>query len=485
MDFQIPFQSFAHQHKVKHLALYHALKHVIVAGQLTYGMKLPSSRELAALYLLSRGTVNQVYEMLAAEGYVTSVVGSGTYTAFQPQDKEKDASQRAALRLSRFGEALQSQNLRVKESISDIAVSFVIGKPDFKHFPHEIWSRVMYSEVREMMVSLQKEAFVTQGHLPLREAIARYLLRARGIQTQVEDIIVLNGSMQAIALISQLLVNPGESVVMERPGFAGFRSAIKAAGGKVIEAEVDQAGMKLADWEARLLFVTPSRQFPTGAVLSLERRQALLQWAARQGAIIVEDDYDSEFRHHGRPIEPLKVLDAQGRVVYIGTFSKTMHPDLRLGYAVVPSGLRDAFLKAKQLFEPHPTGILEQRALASFMNSGQYERHLRRMKRIYSRRYDCMFTEMTRMLGDLFEFIPSDAGLHMFAWWKGSHEKWSRFKAACRDAGINWSDGDPNYAEHKQRPSACFGFSHLEEPEMRKGIDMMRNIANSIMPELE
>jgi GntR family transcriptional regulator/MocR family aminotransferase len=253
-----------------------------------------------------------------------------------------------------------------------------------------------------------------------------------------------------------------------------------AAGGKVIEAEVDHAGIKLADWDARLLFVTPSRQFPTGAVLSMERRQALLQWATRRGAIIVEDDYDSEFRHHGRPIEPLKALDAQGRVVYIGTFSKTMHPDLRLGYAVVPSGLRDAFLKAKQLFEPHPTAILEQRALASFMNSGQYERHLRRMKRIYSRRYEGMFAEMTRRLSDLFEHIPSDAGLHMFVWWKGSNDTWSRFKASCRDAGIIWSDGDPNYAEHKQRPSACFGFSHLEEPEILKGIDMMRTIADSM-----
>jgi GntR family transcriptional regulator/MocR family aminotransferase len=480
MDFQIQLQSFAHQYKVKHLALYHALKHAIVAGQLTYGMKLPSSRELAALYLLSRGTVNQVYEMLAAEGYVTSVVGSGTYAAFQRQDKEREASQDAAFRLSRFGEALQSQNLRVKEPIGDIVVSFAIGKPDLKRFPHDMWSRVMYSEVREMMNSLQEEAFLTQGHLPLREAIARYLLRARGIQAQAEDIVVLNGSMQAIALLSQLLVNPGESVVMESPGFAGFRSAITAAGGKVIEAEVDQAGMKLADWEARLLFVTPSRQFPTGAVLSLERRQALLQWAIRRGAIIVEDDYDSEFRHHGRPIEPLKVLDAQGRVVYIGTFSKTMHPDLRLGYAVVPSGLRDAFLKAKQLFEPHPTAILEQRALASFMNSGQYERHLRRMKRIYSRRYEGMFAEMTRKLGDLFELIPTDAGLHMFVWWKGSDDKWSQFQAACRGAGIIWSDGDPNYAEHQQRPSACFGFSHLEEPEMRKGIDIMRHIADSM-----
>jgi GntR family transcriptional regulator/MocR family aminotransferase len=480
MDLQIQFQSFSHLYKVKHLALYHALKHAIVAGQLNYGMKLPSSRELAALYLLSRGTVNQVYEMLAAEGYVTSVVGSGTYVAFQPQDKEKDTSKHAALRLSRFGEALQSNKLRVMESIGDIVVSFDTGKPDFKHFPHVMWSRVMYSEVRAMMSSLQKEAFVTQGHLPLREAIARYLQRVRGIQAQAEEIIVLNGSMQAIALLSQLLVDPGESVVMECPGFAGFRNAIMAAGGNVIEAEVDQAGMKLADWEARLLFVTPSRQFPTGAVLSLERRQALLQWAARKGAIIVEDDYDSEFRHHGRPIEPLKALDTQGRVVYIGTFSKTMHPDLRLGYAVVSSGLRDALLKAKQLFEPHPTTILEQRALASFMNSGQYERHLRRMKRIYSRKYDRMFAEMTRTLGDLFEFIPSDAGLHMFAWWKGSNEQWKQFKTTCRDAGIIWSDGDPNYAEHKQRPSACFGFSHLEELEMLKGVEVMRKIADSI-----
>lgn len=480
MDFQIQYQSYFQQYKIKHLALYHAIKNSIVSGQLPYLFKLPSSRELAALYLLSRGTVNQVYEMLAAEGYVSTQLGSGTFIAYQQQNKLSDGVQGVKVKLSQWGEALVGQKLREFRHREAIKISFNTGIPDLLHFPHELWSRVMYAQVREMMESLQKEAFVSQGHLPLREAIARYLLRARGIQATAEDIVILNGSMQGIALITQLLVNPGDSVVCEYPGYSGFRRVVEVAGGAILEAKVDPWGIQPSDWEAQLLFVTPSRQFPTGVVLNLERRQALLQWAARRSAIIVEDDYDSEFRHHGRPIEPLKALDTQGRVVYLGTFSKTMHSDLRLGYAVVPVGLRDAFLKAKQLFEPHPAAILEQRALAVFMNCGQYERHLRRMKRIYSRRYACIYNEMISKLSDLFEFIPSDAGLHLFAWWKGGITEWQQYKTACEAAEVTWVNGDLAFTDREQRASACFGFSHLQESEIIEGVAIMRRVADQI-----
>jgi GntR family transcriptional regulator/MocR family aminotransferase len=476
LDFQIPFQRYTQQYKIKYLALYQAIKDAITSGQLAFQMKLPSSRELSALYLISRGTVNQVYEMLAAEGYVTTTIGSGTFVAFQLQEVEKNVDQSVKFKLSNWGEALQSDTLRSAKHKEEVRVNFAIGIPELATFPHELWSRYMYAEVRELVNSTQKEAFMPQGHLPLREAISRYLLRARGIQAEAEDIVILNGSMQAIALLSQLLIDPGEAVVVEYPGFHGFRRAINASRGIIIDAKIDHLGIQVADWNARLLFVTPSRQFPTGAVLSLERRQELLKWASRRGAIVIEDDYDSEFRHHGRPIEPLKILDTHGRVVYIGTFTKTMHPDLRLGYAVIPLGLRSSFLKAKQLFEPHPTSILEQRALAAFMNTGQYERHLRRMKRIYSRRYERMYAEMCNMLADLFEFVPSDAGLHLFAWWKRSFKEWEYYKEACRQAGVVWTDGDVYYTEQEQRASACFGFSHLQEDKIQAGIEMMREV---------
>ncbi|QGR00008.1 PLP-dependent aminotransferase family protein [Paenibacillus psychroresistens] len=480
MDFHIQYQSYMHQYKTKHLAIYHALKDAIVNGQLPYKLKLPSSRELADLYLLSRGTINLAYEMLAAEGYVSSSLGSGTFVAFQHQDKPLEPAPNSAIRLSQWGMAIMEQKLSDKISVDDIRINFGTGLPDLHFFPHEAWSRVMYAQVREMMESLQKEAFVTQGHLPLREAVARHLLRTRGIQATAEDIVILGGSMQGIALITQLLVNPGESVICEYPGYSGFRRVVEAARGKVIEGKVDQWGIQLANWPAQLIFVTPSRQFPTGVVLSLERRQGLLQWAANNSAIIVEDDYDSEFRHHGRPIEPLKVMDTEDRVVYLGTFSKTMHTDLRLGYAVVPTGLREAFLKAKQLIEPHPAAILEQRALAIFMNSGHYERHLRRMKRVYSKRYAVIYAEMNLKLLDLFDFVPSDAGLHLFAWWKGSLLEWNLYKNACEVAGVIWSLGDLAYMEREQRASVCFGFSHLLESEIIEGVAIMRRVADTM-----
>jgi GntR family transcriptional regulator/MocR family aminotransferase len=482
MDFHIQYLSYMQQYKTKHLAIYHALRDAILNGQLPYKLKLPSSRELAELYLLSRGTINQVYEMLAAEGYISTSLGSGTFVAFQHQDKLQEIIPNSAIRLSHWGKAIMKQKLRDIKRVADPKINFGTGLPDLHYFPHEAWSRVMYAQVREMMESLQKEAFVTQGHLPLREAIARHLLRTRGIQATAEDIVILNGSMQGIALITQLLVNPGESVVCEYPGYSGFRKVVEAARGEIIEGEVDQWGIQLANWPAQLIFVTPSRQFPTGVVLSLERRQALLQWAVNRAAIIVEDDYDSEFRHHGRPIEPLKVLDTQDRVVYLGTFSKTMHTDLRLGYAVVPSGLREAFLKAKQLIEPHPAAILEQRALAVFMNSGQYERHLRRMKRVYSKRYVIIYTEMNLKLQDLFDFVSSDAGLHLFAWWKGNLLEWNIYKKACEEAGVIWSQGDLAYMEREQRASVCFGFSHLQESEIIEGVTIMRSVADDLYP---
>ncbi len=478
MDFLIPFNVYLQKHRFKRAALYHALRDAIVGGALPYGTKLPSSRELARLYVVSRGTVNQAYEMLLAEGYVTASVGRGTHVSFQRRPGGAPGDNRTDMRLSAWGERVNGFPLR--EAKHAAKIEFTLGMPDKAAFPVHEWNRRMRAEVRQMVDRQLSDAFMAQGHLPLREAISLYLRRSRGMDAAPEQIVVVNGSMQAIALLTQLLVNPGEPVVAENPGYAGTRRAIEAAGGVVLAADVDACGMKVEDWPSRLLFVTPGKQFPTGAVLSLERRRQLLEWAARRGAVIVEDDYDSEFRWGGRPIEPLKALDTEDRVVYIGTFSKTMLTDLRIGYVVLPAGLTAPFVKAKQLYEPHPTGIMEQRALAAFMNAGRYERHLRKMKRVYSKKYETLLHLLQEKLSDYFRVAESEAGLHIYAEWKHSEEAYLRYKAACLEAGVRWQDAGACFAD-RPRPAACFGFSHLTEREMRDGVGLMARIGKDAL----
>jgi GntR family transcriptional regulator / MocR family aminotransferase len=245
-----------------------------------------------------------------------------------------------------------------------------------------------------------------------------------------------------------------------------------------LPGRLDGQGLVIEPWDARLAFVTPSRQFPTGTVLSLPRRQALLQWAAERGAVIVEDDYDSEFRHRGRPIEPLKVLDRAGRVVYVGTFSRTMQAQLRIGYAVLPERLLEPFVQALRLYEPYPASLLEQRALAQFMASGGYERHLRRMGRLYSRRFELFRRLLDSWLGRLFEVVPSDAGLHVFARWREDDASYERYRERCRQAGVMWGDGRSYFYENAFT-SACFIFSHLSEARIMEGLERMKAVAEA------
>ncbi|MEW9700312.1 PLP-dependent aminotransferase family protein [Paenibacillus sp. SI8] len=550
MDFHIPYSTFKAKYTTKYAALYHALHDGILQNKLKLHTKLPSSRELAGMYGLSRGTVNQVYEMLIAEGYLQADVGKGTFVAYaggqenreeivgreitlsiwgtrvceqsglerglagggdeqgvelgqereqgqgqgrereqeqeqgqgreRGQDQEQEREQGRVREREREREQEQEKGQdqeqeQVQEQEQERQgkmVSFTIGHPQMDDFPRELWNRCMYEQVRRMTESPLEEAHVAEGHYALREAIAKHLRRMRGIEARPERIVIVNGSMQAIALLTQVLVNEGDPVIMERPGYGGISRAVLAAGGVPVPGIVDGQGLVPQPWNARLLFVTPSRQFPTGAVLGLERRRQLLRWAAEQGAVIVEDDYDSEFRHRGRPIEPLKVLDQEGRVVYIGTFSKTMLQDLRIGYVVLPDALHAAFVAAKRLFEPHPSGLLEQRSLAAFMQSGGYERHLRRMRRVYASKFLLLQALLQERLSTLFEWVESDAGLHVFGWWRGDSRTYAGYAAACRKAGVVWSKAG-SYGLPAGQEGACFGFAHLTDEEMRDGVARM------------
>jgi GntR family transcriptional regulator/MocR family aminotransferase len=490
MDLRIGYDRYYAELGRKTEALYAAMREAIIGGQLTEGTKLPSSRKLADLYGMSRGLVNQVYDMLVAEGFVRTAAGSGTFVAYQAAELGRGQSGEGggsspvalsdwAMRLKPVAEQVmtgQSGSKKQWQADDQMAVSFDINFVDPALFPVDEWRSSLYTEVREMLQPWPSAAAPVEGYLPLREAIISELRRERGIHAEPSQVFITNGSMQAIALISMLLISPGSQAVLENPGYPGTWRAVHAAGGTVLRAPVDDDGIVPEDWEAKLLFVTPTRQFPSGAVLSAGRRLKLLGWASRRDAIIVEDDYDSELRWNGRPVEPLKALDRDHRVVYIGTFSKTMFVNLRIGYVVLPESLVETFRRAKSLTEPQPSGMAEQRALAHFMMSGGYARHLRRLRRNCGRRL-IHFREEMRRLESWFRFVPADAGLHMYAQWRGAAEEYAIFKAACEADGVSWSDGDRFWFGEPEFHTALFGFAHLDEETIQAGVDIMEAAA--------
>ena len=476
-------------------ALYEAIRAAMLSGAVPEGTRLPATRLLAASFAVSRGVAAAAYDMLHAEGYVRTAVGSGTYAAYRapvggraagtadqahPAGKPgssggaAEPARRRMVQLSALGGRLVAAGGRMQHSMDDrVPYDLRIGNPVVADFPYDDWKRAVYAEIRRFPGRMQEDAFRAEGHEPLRSAIVRHLVLTRGIRAHPEQVVVTNGSMQAIALIAMLLLDPGDPAVVEDPGYPGIWASVEAAGGKLIAAKVDRRGIVPEDWPARLLFVTPSRQFPTGGVLPMERRAALLEWAARRNAVIVEDDYDSEFRWGGRPMEPLKAMDQGGCVIYIGTFSRTMLRDVRIGYAVLPDGLIEPFRRAKAWTEPHPTDLIWQRALARFMASGAYARHLRRMQRICGTRMLRFRERMAVLPGAPFDWYPSVSGLHVYGEWRREPGEYDAFRAACLKRGVAWTDGDRYRLTPAERRSAMFGFAHLDDRTLDAAAERM------------
>ncbi|MFC9708865.1 PLP-dependent aminotransferase family protein [Paenibacillus sp. NPDC056933] len=490
MQFHVAYSSYLNRKYTKMKALYHAIRDAIHEGNLVYGEKLPSTRELAATYHISRGTVNQVYDTLTAQGYIQSEHGRGTFVAYQ-LDLSNDASTVKAYthhlsawgnRIQQFEQQTTQRNSQTNAQTSDSrierdeVIDFSKYQPDFSKFPYDEWNNRLYAEIRnrEHHIETTTALVSSTGEPKLREAIAAYLRRMRGIQVDADHIAVTAGSMQAIALLTQLLADPGDHVVTESPCYVGISQAILAAGAQLIEANLDGQGVVPQNWEARMLFVTPSRQFPTGEMLSLERRQTLLDWAHRQDAMIVEDDYDSEFRYRGMHVEPLKTLDKAGRVIYLGSFTKTLPLEVRLGYVVLPPTLADTFRKAQALYEPRPVNLIEQRALAAFMTSGQYERHLRRMNRLYSRKFHLLLKLLNQQLSTWFDWVENEAGLHVFGWWRGDATTFEVFRAAARSEGVVYSEVSSSTSEGTKY-GIYLSFAHLSDVQLKEGVFKLKN----------
>lgn len=393
--------------------IYRQFRRAIIDGLLRPGEALPASRELAARLSVSRNTVGIAYDRLAAEGYVTARVGSGTFVTFHSHRLAagpRKGGSPGVLRPRPLWNSIQLPSMSPARQFN-----FRSGAPDGSLFPHASWRRLVASELR--LISARGNWYGdTAGHMGLREAISRHLAIARGIEAAAADITITTGAQQALDLVARIMLAPGDRVAVENPGYLPAIQLLRTLGARVIRVPVDDEGLVIdrLPGSVRLLYVTPSHQYPLGVTMSMRRREALLSWARQSGSAIIEDDYDSEFRFAGRPVEPLHTLDTAGRVIYIGTFSKTMLPSLRLGFVLVPPSLRGAIHRAKHLTDWH-TNVLVQAAMARFIDDGEYARHLRKLAGVYKTRREVVLKILRQDFGDLLTPVPSIAGMHITA----------------------------------------------------------------------
>jgi len=413
------------------------LREQVIAGRLRAGTRLASTRTLAVELGLSRFTLVSAVERLLAEGYLTTRRGSGTFVVdILPEQRMRPAAVRpkpaggsrsTAPTLSTRGRALSAVVITGPRLETNEPRPFRPRRPALDVFPLRVWARLVrgqWKTYRHQYLDYGDPA----GYRPLRQAIAEHIGVARGVRCEPDQVIVTSGAQQAFDLLFRLVVDPGDKVWIEDPGYLDVRGALIGAGANVVPVPVDADGIDVAEGirrapDARLAVVSPSHQYPTGATLSAARRGALLEWARHAGAWVIEDDYDSYFRYRGRPFSALQRFDEDGvaahggdrRVLYVGTFSKTMFPSLRLGFCIVPPTLVDAVANARAIADRN-SPIADQAALAAFIADGHYDRHLRRVRLVYQERHDAMRFYFRKALDGMVSLAPTMAGTHMIGW---------------------------------------------------------------------
>lgn len=456
--------------------LFEALRSEVLEGRLRPGSRLPASRDLAAQYGLSRGTVVGAFERLRSEGYVVGTVGSGTRVSTvlpehllrampAPSGGSAGAS-RPGRALARFARQVtlfsgyQPRTLR----------AFRANQPALDLFPTTLWAKVAAHRLRRATPALLLGTDPL-GYGPLREAVADYIRVSRGVRCDAGQVAIVSGVQEALDLVARLVLTAGDRVCVEEPGYTGAARVFAAHGATVVPIPVDAEGVTLETrrWRgARLAYVTPAHQFPLGVAMSLPRRLALLEWARATGALIFEDDYDAEYRYTGRPMPALQSLDRHGVVWYAGTFSKVLFPSLRLGYLVVPSDLVDRAAAMKSIVTRHAP-LLDQAVLCDFIRDGHFGRHLRRMREVYAARLDTLLEEGRARLEGLVELDAIEAGLQIVGWLgRGITGLEAEQRAARRGVEVV---SLTRYARAPlPREGVQLGFAAVDEVEIRRGV---------------
>ncbi|MFC4045497.1 PLP-dependent aminotransferase family protein [Dactylosporangium siamense] len=450
--------------------IYRQVRDAILDGRLRAGDRVPPSRDLARQLAVSRNTVAAAYDRLVGDGFLEGRAGAGTFVAMPAPGGSRRAPV-GALRPSPRWAVLAGElaaDLSARPPTRKARYDLRAGHPDGGLFPLATWRRLLTRSLRA-----DAEYADPAGLERLRAAIARAVGLSRSVRAAAADVIVTNGAQQGLDLVGRVLIEPGSVVAVEEPGYPPARLAFTALGARVVPVPVDGDGLVVdaLPRSARLVYVTPSHQYPLGVPMSLTRRAALLGWAERHGAAIVEDDYDSEFRFSDRPLEPLQSLDRAGRVVYVGSFAKTLLPALRLGFLVPPASLRPALVAAKRLADWHVEPAA-QAALADFIDEGLLRRHVRTVTRVYAARHELVTTAARGPLADRFTPVPSSAGLHVTLL-AAAHVDVPRTLARLRDADVAVEGLAGFYTAAAPADGLVIGYGMITAGDLPAALDLL------------
>ncbi|MDI1273309.1 PLP-dependent aminotransferase family protein [Polaromonas sp.] len=456
--------------------LYRQLKEAIRSGRLAPGEKLPPSRLLAEQLSLSRKTVAEAYTRLIYDKLLVGRVGSGTFVSEGVPAKTPPGPSPgvAGPAVTEHWRSMKTP-LRHPAPAGSSRYEYIGGAPASGLFPHADWRRCVLYALRQGTRSrgLYGEA---EGLPALRDAIARHVAFSRGVRCTMSDIIVTNGAQQALDLVARVLIEPGCTVAVEEPGYPPARQLLAAQGARVVGIQVDAEGLLVEHIPdgTRLIYVTPAHQFPLGMPMSVRRREALLSRAQALGAIILEDDYDSEFRYEGRPTDSLQSMDSHGTVAFVGTFSKTLSPELRLGYLIAPPAILQAVSTAKHLSDWH-TATPAQWALAKFIGDGDLLKHIRRCHAIYAERRERIMRRFESDLSAWFDLVPASAGIHMAALGKQPIDMNTLLKLARRvDVGLYTLEGF--YHASVPLEGLMLGYGAIDSADIDPSLDRLRDI---------
>lgn len=449
-----------------------ALKLAIQDGRIAVGTQLPPTRELAEELELSRTTVLAAYEQLRAEGYIDGRVGSGSYVSDLHPKPITHHADTAIPAPSRYAQrAREVRNWDIPRLHRGLRYDMQYGHPILNPALNNAWGRELTRAAAYTRLNISEVA----GLSSLRQQTCDYLARRRGIQIQPDDVVIVSGTQQAINLTARVLLNEGDRVVLEDPHYFSAHQALVAHGAHLVPVPVDDDGIvcsKLPEDSPRLIVVTPSHQFPTGSVLSMQRRQELLQYADRHQCWIMEDDYDGEFRYDAHPLAALRALDEQDRVIYVGTFSKVMFGGLRLGYMVLPATLRLDFINAKYLHDI-ACPVIEQAALAHFMEDGGFERHLRLARKELKTRRETLIAALKEYARDRVQVCDTPSGMHLSVWLRGYDA--ARCRALvdyARDRGLGLHPMAPLYLNTPEKQGLMLGYCGLSVPDLREATQL-------------
>ncbi len=462
----------------QYIHLFRTLQKAIVEGRLRSGSKLPASRPLAVSLKLSRNTVKAAYELLQAEGYIETKKGAGSYvtsTDFTPISLEEktplEVNNGTAISYSKLMHRLEWQKHNQSIPTAGLLTPAI---PAMAEFPWMQWQKSIHFAGRTMKHQSMSSSL---GCEYLREQISSYLKIVRGVSCSRNNILIFSGSQQAIYLALQVLIDPGDHVLVENPCYYGINGALNALDAIQIPIDVDQHGFKLnvADQQkSKVTVITPSRNYPLGHTLSLHRRIALLEWAKLNNSWIIEDDYDSEFRFDGPPLTSLQGLTAQSRVIYAGTFSRILHPSIRIGYLVLPNDLVEPFATAKKLMHGN-IPVLPQLALANFMANGHFSSHVRKMRKLYLLRRTTLQLLISRHLSYCLTLVDSDGGMHCVYLLAEGYDD----REVCDSAnlqGIGIAPLSSYYHGEYSKQGLVIGFAGYNEVELTQGVLVLTKV---------